>query len=189
MERGSVCLTDDGDARNFIQNEEKGRKESESGGDGKFNGSGVIIGGGEAILFSTLFSGISQRGEKRANRRELGRESEERSQHMKKHVNHVASLLSPMPNVRHVVMNDRSHSRTFMEGNVLRFDIGLAPLSPFDVGKSATRLRSVVILQTFCVPCVSQFAVMSKHDKLNLTIFLLPGIGIVQSKTTERRSL
>ena len=62
MDRWCARLTDDGDARNFIQNEEKGRKESGGGGDGKFNGSGVIIGGGEAILFSTLFSGISQRG-------------------------------------------------------------------------------------------------------------------------------
>ena len=57
-------LTDADDARNFIQNEEKGRKESESGGGGKFNGSGIID-GGEAILFSTLFSGISQRRETR----------------------------------------------------------------------------------------------------------------------------
>ena len=65
--RARERLTDDGDARNFIQNEEKGRKESESGGgDGKFNGSGIIDGdGGEAILFSTLFSGISQRRETR----------------------------------------------------------------------------------------------------------------------------
>ena len=51
-------MTDD--ARNFIQNEEKEdrKEESESG---KFNGSG-----GEAILFSILFSGISQRRERNA---------------------------------------------------------------------------------------------------------------------------
>ena len=51
--------------------------------------------------------------------------------------------------VGHVVLTDRSLSQTFMEGNVLRFDIGLAPLSPFDVGKSATGLRAVMILPIF----------------------------------------
>ena len=55
-----------------------------------------------------------------------------------------------MLNIGHVVVNDRSLSQTSMEGNVLRFNIGLvAPLSPFDVGKSATGLRAVMILPIF----------------------------------------
>ena len=54
-----------------------------------------------------------------------------------------------MLNGRHAVLTHRSLSQTFMEGDALRFDIGLAPLSPFDVGKSATGLRAVMILPIF----------------------------------------
>ena len=71
MDRWCARLTDDVDARNFIQNEEKGRKESESG-DGKFNGSGAHHRRRRRsdFVFDFVFRHFAT-GEKRANRRRV----------------------------------------------------------------------------------------------------------------------
>ena len=166
MERGSVCLTDDGDARNFIQNEEKGRRE---GGKREREIQWERRTAAKRFCFPFCFPAF-RNGEKRANCdvEEKTKTTENQSNchgtiHQGKLLNVECRLACRISAVWSRLRTKVTCSVIFQTFKSMKASYGSiywAPLSRFDVGKSSTRLHFVMFSAGFFLrPHVFQFAV------------------------------